>query len=164
MSKFSFPENVLFRHIRLYDKWGELSAKGGYTIAYYIDHQEQVVDFAVAKCRIEELFRRDKGRQESLERLTKYRAGEEIITKDGRPMAFTFTADDLSQVISKNFSDGLNAYIEQFFYNSLREEVADREFAANPTPPGFSMTLKIEEINVHVVIQQMEAFINDTSL
>lgn len=164
MSKFSFPENVLFRHVRLCTKDGDLLSKGGYTIAYYIDHDEQVVDFAVAKCRSDELFRRDKGREESLARLTAYRAGEEIITKDGLPMAYTFSAEDLSKVVADDFSTGLNAYIKNFFTYALREEVAEREFAANPNPPAFAMSLKIEEINVHIVIDQMERFVFDTGL
>lgn len=164
MSKFSFPANVLFRHIRLYDQFDELSATGGYTAAYYIDHEEQVVDFAIAKCRSNELFDRQKGRTTSLERLTKYREGDEVISTDGRPMAYTFTAADLSEVISKDFDQRSNQFIEEFFFANLRKENAEKEISCITNSPKAIFTLTIEEVNVRIIVDQIEYFIDDTGL
>lgn len=60
---------IKFMHIRVVDEDGVIQPCGGVTIAYIPDETNGLISAAWTKCRDEELFCYEKGREEAIEKL-----------------------------------------------------------------------------------------------
>lgn len=163
---FEFPLDVRWTHIRKYNESYDMMATGGYTAAYYIDHKENVVDIAIAKCHEDDLFCRKTGRDKSLDRLTRYRNGEEIISKDGKPLAYTFTIDNLNEIVANNFSIAVNHLIVNYFDYVTRSGVAENgeKIFGNPNSEAITFDLKIHDISLPFIVEQIHSFIEENNI
>ncbi len=166
---FEFPLDVRWTHIRKYNESYDMMATGGYTAAYYIDHKENVVDIAIAKCHEGDLFCRKTGRDKSLDRLTRYRNGEEIISKDGKPLAYTFTIDNLNEIVINNIAVAFDQLIVNYFNYVTRSEVAQsmqsaHKIAGDPNVGSMTFDLKINEISLPFIVEQIHSFIEENNI
>lgn len=106
---FTFPADVRYHHARVVDDNDDVMPKGGLTIAYYIDHENNRVTAALSICSGKDLFEKNIGRIRSLERLTKRIVdNEQVHDGQGRPLAVMFTGEDMSRWASLCISNDLH--------------------------------------------------------
>lgn len=118
---FTFPNDVLYTHSRVELENGELQPNGGYTIGYYIDHEQDKLYGAISICSDKDLFSKEIGREYTLERLTRRREGKAVHDASGLPLAVVFDTDDLCRwanvEVNKNmerlFTSSCNAIYKQ---------------------------------------------------
>lgn len=108
---FSFPADVRFHHSRLELDDENLNPRGGSTIAYYIDHDNNRLVGALAICSTKDLFSKEIGRAYSLERLTRRMNEKSVRDASDMPLAVVFDIDDLNRWVSTE----VNKQVEKFY-------------------------------------------------
>lgn len=108
---FSFPEDVRFHHSRLELDDETLNPRGGSTIAYYIDHDNNRLVAALSICSTKDLFSKEIGRAYAFERLTRRMNEKSVRDASDMPLAVVFDIDDLNRWVSTE----VNKQVEKFY-------------------------------------------------
>lgn len=88
-----------------------MNPRGGSTIAYYIDHDNNRLVGALAICSTKDLFSKEIGRAYALERLTRRMNEKSVRDASDMPLAVVFDIDDLNRWVSTE----VNKQVEKFY-------------------------------------------------
>lgn len=125
-TEFSFPADVRYIHDRPTDIYYNYLPKGGRTFAYFIDHNDQKVFYAIAHCNDEDLYCRKIGRELALKRLTNLIENQVAVLENGMVVADTICVEKLKAIIIDEVVNSSKNYTAYMCSKNFREEFADK--------------------------------------